>query len=606
MISIYVHSSSQPGFLDIPEDVQLTIESYTEAFQEEEEAGEFSLPIDLYWTDNNRRILGFKERLENFNRTNNYFIVSVYDDNFPEMPTAKLTLLSKSGNFSYRNGKFSASISGTRGIFASAIKNKKLADLPLGGVVNFPAGMDSRQFAQWHYTTGYTQYPQFRFGPVGWENFYDQQRYDFNGEFLAKDTVNNVVQLTAGSWVFGRPAEANPGAAALPSTQEYCDYGTVPFYSVLFLLEKCFTDMGYKVSGNIFTSGEFNNLVLFNNYRLERYYRGFLLVINSRDLTNFIDPRNHVPDMLVYDFLKAILPGLGVFINFIDDKTVVLVDHNTNIKSSPAINMDDVLVDDFEARFADGNALNNGYKISYSTDSDDQYYSERAKELDGRTVAGRKPTVAALDDINPGVFTTNDVVYVEAENMYYAVADATTNPMKWDAFSEKLDTYVKGKGEISAEIKFSTLAQYVLKNEATGLYENQGYLATRQHGSYITDRGVKVVNSFGLRLFYCTPPGNTAISPVTYNHNRNADNTIKEKYSLALSLADGISQRLIPFRDILENAEVVEVQFIANKEVMQRLQHYKKVMIQGVQCFVKKIEKTVPMDETVPVELIPI
>lgn len=247
------------------------MEGFADAFQDEEAASEFSLPIDIPWTDKNRALLGFKERVTNFEKSDNYYIVTVYDNGFPELVRAKLTLVSKEGSFGYKDGKFSASISGTRGIFAVAAKSTKLASLPMGGSITFPGGMDSRDFAYWHYTEGYLQYPQLRFAPVGWEDFYDQQRYDFNGEFLAKNTVNNVVKNGSGGFVFGRPSTSNPAVPAGPLTAEYKDYRTVPFFTLKFMVEKCFTDLGYAVSGEFFSNTDFDNLVVFNNRSIERY-----------------------------------------------------------------------------------------------------------------------------------------------------------------------------------------------------------------------------------------------------------------------------------------------------------------------------------------------
>ncbi len=617
MLSIYIHNTAATifnptgdngGFLDIPEDAAMTIESVAEAFQETEESGEFSLPIDLNWTDNNRRLLNFKERVENFNRAPNSYICTVYDNGFPEFIKAKLTIISRAGSFAYRQGKFTISISGARGIYATEIKNKKLADLPLGGSITWDilSGINtSRQFAHWHYTTGYSQYPQIRFAPVGFEGFYDQDRYDYNGEFLAKDTVNNIVDKGGGNWEFGRPTSTDPSIPAIAGASEYVDYRTIPFFRLKFLLEKVFTDMGYSVSGEIFSNADLDNLVVFNNYGIERYTVPGIL--GNMDVNRHIIPANHVPDMLISDFLKAVLPGLGIFISFVDDTTVVLVNHNTDINNAAACNMDDVLVDEFESDFIDGTAAEDGYKIALKADDDDQYYSERMKDISGYMLISRVNTRAELSAFTSGSgLTTIDIVYVAAENMYYAVADATSTPVKFDAFAEGIGDFIVGSGERQVDINFSTLAQYVILDAATGLYTNQGYLGTRQKGTYYTNKGVLVKNKFGLRLFYCTPPGNAAVMPRSYNHNRDAGNAIIEKYTLAPNLAGSIAQLLTPFQDILQNAEVVKVSFIANADVMERLRKYKKLNFAGVQFFLKKIERVIPMGHTVKTEVVPL
>jgi hypothetical protein len=606
MLSIFVHSGANPGFLDLPANAALQMESFSEAFQLEEEAGEFSLPLDLYWTDTNRLRLGFKERLENFNKAENWFIISVYDSNFPVFTKAKLTLVSKSGSFNYRNGKFSVSVSGTRGIFSSIAKNKKMTELQLGGTIAFPVGMDSREFAYWHYHTGYTQFPQIRFAPVGFEGFYDQERFDFNGEFLAKDTVNNIVETGGGAWLFGRPTEANPAVAAGATTVEYMDYRTIPFFRVKFLVEKIFTDLGYAVTGEFLSNPDFDNLVLFNNYGIERYSAFEFTILTSFDENTSINPGNHVPDMLVDEFLKSILPGLGIFPVFIDDKNVVLVYHNTNIEKSGIANCDDVLLDNFESNFIDGGTKQDGYKITLATDENDSYYSERVKDISTKTLVSRVATRADLDNITSGSLTTDNIVYVEAENMYYTVADATADPMLWDAFAEELNEYISGSGDKQVDIKFSTLAQYVTLDAGTGLYINKGYLATRQKGTHISRKSVLVKNTFGLRLFYTTAPGDVTVIPTSYNHNRNADNTLKEKYTLALQQADSIALLHKAWQNILQNAEDVKIALLANSEVTERLRRHPKIQVAGLVVFVKKIEKTIPIRQILELTVVPL
>ena len=86
------------------------MESLSEIFDEDLSIGEYSLPVTLQWTEINRRILGFAERLENFNTTKKQWRCDVFEDGFPAMVNAQMTLLEKSGTFSYSNGTFNVSI----------------------------------------------------------------------------------------------------------------------------------------------------------------------------------------------------------------------------------------------------------------------------------------------------------------------------------------------------------------------------------------------------------------------------------------------------------------------------------------------------------------
>lgn len=601
MLSIYIHSGADPGFLDLPPDAVLDIESYTDAFQQEENASEFTLPLEILWTDNNRRRLGFRERIENFNKTGNYFTCTVYNHNFPELVNAKLTILGKAGNFQYRQGRFSITIAGTRGIFASNIKNKNLQDFALGGEIGSNLYGNWRDFAYAHQTTNYASYPQLRFVPVAMELFFDQQRSDFNGEFIARDTVNNVVQLTGGGWVFGRPSATDIHAAVSEADLSYVDYRTVPFFTVKHILKSIFIEAGFTVTGEFLTNTDFDNLVIFNNYSLEIYKRNFLEVT---DVFRSIDPRNHVPKMPVKDFIDAICKGLGIFPVFTDATNVVLVNYNTSIDTAQTISIDAICADTFTAEYADGTATANGYKINYATDSADQFFGERVKDISQFKLVATVDTVANLATIPRSGLTTNDIAYCQADNLYYQVANATVVPVLWEPVAEGLFEFKTGNGERSVDIPFGTLATYVVFNETTSLFEKRNYLGTRQPGSYSTAKGDIVKNPFSLRLFYASPPG-LAI-PASYNHNKNSANVSIEKYSLSLTAKDGLKALLQPWQNILQNSETIKTSVVANAANLELLRNYRKLQQAGTVFMLKKVERTIPMSASIKIELVPL
>ena len=248
MLQIYIYGENEEGFLDIDPDTFLDVEGMSGIFDEEFSFGEFSIPNTFPWTDNNKRLLGFAERLENFSKKSYYWRCDVYDDNFPELVNAKLTLLEKNGSLTYRKGKFNASISSTKGLFGTLIRNKKLKDLSLGGKITWNALQDSRHFAYDVMNGQYPAYDYFAFAPVAIEDFYDKSRPDYNNEFLARDTVNTVV-ISGSNWTFGRPLSNNPTQAVASGHAEYKDYGTIPFFRLKYIFRKVFEDFGFTVDG---------------------------------------------------------------------------------------------------------------------------------------------------------------------------------------------------------------------------------------------------------------------------------------------------------------------------------------------------------------------
>lgn len=54
-------------------------------------------------------------------------------------------------------------------------------------------------------------------------------------------------------------------------------------------------------------------------------------------------------------------------------------------------------------------------------------------------------------------FTTDDIVFVQSENIYNQVGDATNTPVLFDAYSEGLDEYIQDEGEKGIDISMSTI-----------------------------------------------------------------------------------------------------------------------------------------------------
>lgn len=594
MLQIYIFGPLAEGFLDIDPNTSLQMESLTEAFADEEDnSGDFSLPVDLPWTGNNRRLLGFTERLENFGTKENYWRCIVYDSGFPELPNAKLTMLEKSGNFSYTRGKFSASISGNKGLFGSAIRNRNMKDLTLAGPIHYTTA--SRLFAENVMKGVYPLYSYLSFAPVAIESFFDDSRPDYSGEFLAKDTVNTVVNsgTTADNWTFENPAGAT-----------YADYRTIPFFKLKYVLQKIFEENGYTLSGAFIDDAGFDDLVIFNNYSLE-FYDPTTGIDYGRNIT----PANHMPNMPVSDFLAAVFSMFNLYPDFTGaTNDIKLLYKNTSITARRVLSLNDICSNEFSATYQEhGNT--GGYKINYVWDSNDQYYSDRVKDdiTKDKTIVGTVATYAALNTFTVGItLTTDHLVYVQSQNMYYQLADGTTSPKKWDAYAERLNAYQKGTGENSIDLNISTLCSYVEFVPADGLYERRDYAGCRQPGSYVNNKGVRVLNDFGLRVFYIKrlPIGGSNI-PVSFNQNRDVNNDRIVPYSLAWQGSDGLAENFHRvWQDLRQNAEIIKTTIKGSQKALSDLAANNCWEINNVLFILYKIERNIPMEGEIEISLI--
>jgi len=601
VLQLYIYGPRESGFLDLDPASELQMESDADIFDEDLSTGEFSLPLDVPWTEPNRRLLGFPERFKNGIPEGIFFKCVAYDNGYPELTAAKFTIIGKSGNFSGTKGKFSATVTGTKGLFGSLIKKKYLTDLTLGGKISW-TDLDSRQFAEGLMKGAFPQYNHITFVPVAIENFFDTSRPDYDTEFLAKDTVNTVIINGAGAdgWTFGRPQETDPAAAAVPGTEEYADYRTVPFIRTQYLLRKIFEENGYKVSGEFLESNDYADLATFNNYAIENYSPGHI------DYNRAIYPTNHVPKIYIIDYLKGLLGFFNIYPVFTGDDEVQLILRKNLKKEKKVFSLNGIAGELFNST-RDEQDNGDGYTLSYAWGNDD-YSGDRVKDLKDKNLIATVARVEELATVNIGrQLTTDDIVFVTAENLYYQVADGTSDPVKWDAYAEALDDYKSGNGDRPVDISISTLCTYVELQPDTELYVKRDYVGCRMAGSYINNKGILVKNDFDNKIFFAKRRYNSSnvLVPFSYNHNRDAANNVINAFSLAWSGDTGIAKTFHDaWQQIKQNQETVKTFLRINRRVAAALQKNNFFEIKGTLYLLSKTEKTIPMKDTVDVELV--
>jgi hypothetical protein len=603
-LSIYVYGPYRSGFLDLKEGTVLDVEDNAPIFDEELSIGEYSLPVDIPWTDNNRQLLNFAERIKNFTRTPPYFKCDVYDGNLPAIQGGKLTILEKSGRLNYSTGSFNASVSGQRGLFGSLIKDKKMPALHLGGPISF-GSRTSRQYARDIKADGH---PYISFAPVAIENFINTSAPGYTTEFLAKDTVNNIIVTGGGTadWVFGRPQSASPSTPAVAGTAEYSHYFTVPFIRLKHIINAIFNEHGYAVTGAIVGENTWDDVHVFNNYGIEVY-------VNNQDTTRSLNPANHVPDETVADFLKAIFQFFNIYPFFEGSSTVRLVYRQQVITQRKVLNINAMASSSFTSSRTDSQEQE-GYTLDYAWDGADQYPGSHIKELGDKKLVATVANYSKLATLSIGrPFTTDDVAYSLADNMYYSVANATGSPVLWEVFSEGLLPVKSGAGGREVKVGCSTLCTYVLFNNTTALNERQYYAACAQAGSYTSYVGSKVKAPFGVRLFYISQ---LLVSghfiPVSYSHNKQADASaqgyaIIQPRSLALQGADGLAACChSQWQNVIEQNEKVKLKLNINAITLRQLDAATCVELNNVLLVPVKTERSIPNSGVITVEMMPL
>ena len=604
MLQIFIHGTKEQGFLDLMPGASLDMEAISEIFDTELGAGEYSLPIEIPLTPHNRRLIDFADRMRNFTTEKNYWVCDVLDNGFPELIRAKITMLDKSANLAGTKGKMSASVSGNKGLFGSNLKGKKLRQVDLGGTITWDAG-ETREFATDLMKGLYPQYHYLKFATVAIESFFDTNK-NYNGEFLAKDTVNYVVGNSAGgplNWEFGRPSIANEQLPTLPGDEAHIDSRSIPFFNFKYVLMQAFAAVGYIPTGEFINSTWWNDLHIFNTTALEYYSP-----IVYQDYNRKIFPADHVPDIELVDFFKAVFDFFNIFPIF-DGNGYADLRYRTNILfEKKVLDITHRCSPDFTSTYKESGE-NTGYKLDYTWDAADGYPGDRIKDLATKTLVATVATLPNLGTLSIGrPLTTDDIAYVAAENMYYVVANAVSIPILWDAWSEGLDPYSTGDEARTVETGISTLCTYVEFDIDAALFVRKNRLAARQTGTYYTNKLARVVNPFALRLFYITKQLVDGLEvPMSHNHNLNTAGSAIQQHSLALKgpagLAVGFHEK---WQALQDRQQDFKIPVLADAALMQDLKTHNILQINNIQYLLNKRESTIPLKSSILLEMQPL
>jgi hypothetical protein len=433
------------------------------------------------------------------------------------------------------------------------------------------------------------------------EDFFDKSRPDYTTEFLVKDTVNYAMATGSGAddWKFARPSSADPAISADELTAEFIDYRTVPYLKIKWLLQQCFTEFGFTLSGEFMSAADFDSLYLFSNYSIDNFAQPLF-----NDLTNNIDPSKLVPDVSIKEFIKAICKTFGMYPVFGNNSTVQLRYRKNTLNQQNTIDATAYLGSDYSSTAAE-DADADGYNIAYAFDSSDGMVSDRVFD-DTKTAAATVTLVSDLETLTlTGGMTTDTLVLVTSVNRYYRLADGTVLPKLWDAVSDGLNAYKLGNGERTVELPLSTLCSYIVKNTVSALDEAQGYLGCRQRGSYTTNGGIRVAAPFGLRMFYISKRNiGGALVPYSHYHNRDEANNKILPYSLSLIGDDGLVNHFHKrWEDIKQGGEIIKTTINLDRRIYDNLMANDMWIGRAIYYLPYRVERTLPLSATAQVEL---
>ncbi len=602
MLGIKIYdSSNNPIYLDLQPGTTLSYEKISPAFDNDLQGADFSLPIEIPFTDHNKKSLGFIENFSTLPITKpEYWRCDVYDGSIAILQDAKLKLVSTKGRFDYKQGFYSFSISGTKGLFGTLIKNKSLKKLNFGGKIIWDSSLDSRQFAK-ELTIG--NFPQHEnkisFAPLYCGDYFDTSRKDYLNEFIHNQIVNNIIVSTSftNGWTFARPNDSNPLLAIAKGAPTYEDYRTIPFIKLTFLIKQIFSEHGFTALGSFFGIPDIEKLVVFNNYSIEKYDYPFTF-----DLNNEIDLSNHVPDILIADFLISLQNFFNLKISFIDNLNVS-IDLKENSLSI-------ISIKDF-TKFVSPNFDNaelhesnlGGYSLKMEFDSDDSYKSDKVKEVKKLNIIAE---VNIFSDISTLTFLftldTTHFIYVKSENYYY-----NYNGTEWEPYSEWLNDIEVGKNTTQFTTQMSPLCQHYILGNTSNILEAQNMCAVRMPGSYYNAAKERVANPFGLRIFFADISTSAGITdmPYSFSHNYDTNGNKIASFSINWNSIDGIYNKFWrKWISMLVNAILVKTKMSLKAINIQTLNENDTIQLKNSYYLVKSMSINSPLNSPSDIELV--
>ena len=218
----------------------------------------------------------------------------------------------------------------------------------------------------------------------------------------------------------------------------------IPFPKAKYVLQQIFQDAGYNLDNFMDLIGyeEFNNLLVFNNYSLDRIETvSDPIVLTDLRLKSTFNLQNHVPELKINQFIKDILlPFGGVALIDQKEKKVHLTNYNFILKNSDIQDWTDKVFNEFtkEEKY-----INIPVGLKYNHTTIDGITESYDIDLTGANILD--PVEKTTD------LTTADALYdirlIHSLNQYFY--NANTGSVVWRFFAKKLNEYEVGEDPIN-------------------------------------------------------------------------------------------------------------------------------------------------------------
>lgn len=460
MIQILINNE----MLDLSPDANTSFQQNSPFFDPTQIQGEYSLPVELVCTDKNLRLLGYVNELAAGRDKVKINTVTWAEDGLP-LYIGTLITESVSSSLGQNSGKISAYFICGISNFYQIIKDMKMQDIDMGGMI---------YFADWT---------------------------------ALSTAINNAYSLTSDNcdYVFAPIIDENAGGAQEPTWDrinaikistiatdtyraEISDtantFTLVPMPYLIVVIRKLFQMTGYSISGNILSDPDFKKIILPN-------FQSINDNVSSSQRFSF-DLKRHLPDLSVGDFIISIMNKFGIGFQF-----------DNNKKSCQFVRLNDLVIGstrrdfskktdlDFKINFAEDTQV---FSFTQTYDSNDSAISD--PDFSKVNLKGEVLNIASLPALTSA--QENDCYLCQHENIYYYKAyDPATFNYYWGPFADNIYDYKQPNGTNTIDSKATCLGMRLMNIDVDNSFI--GWIANSMHElNWPAKAGAYV--SWGLRL----------------------------------------------------------------------------------------------------------
>jgi len=430
-------------FLDLPPNVMLEIERNSPYLNNDQIDGEYSLPVAIPYTDKNFRLLGYtgnhykqheKQTItaELYGGGGSIFIGTLVVDGYERNANVNGSILT--------NAIFTFALSS----FFQSIKGKKLSDLELGGIRTF----SWTGFAPYDSSGGFWQHAHDTFAHFADHDYtFPPIKNEDYGYYLGNDGSPEFKNI---KWM----NKLQTGHSLPYLEQELNIASLCPGVKVTFILNSIFTEMGWKLQGEVMEDDTFKKLILqsFRGvYWCDYTAVGLLTVITKGSVD--VDLREHMPpDYTIQSFIIDLKNRYGLAFVFDLNERVCTLKFMKNIAANgEARDFTQWAHATVKAKFEAAKIID----LRNTIDTQDKF----PVPIENHDIP-TTPAVMGKDNlVDPNTVDEGTFCFVRKENTWYqAVTNPDATSLEWLRAGDNIGDYFVLDAKETFQTEISTFA----------------------------------------------------------------------------------------------------------------------------------------------------